>query len=320
MIAIVNRSSGKYAAGLALDENNCGKASWSRVAGGYATLDGSTSGGTALPTNGTSQRLQYTGLQFGRDFNCFNGAVSGWDVATGGVFGLNMGKTEQTVSVYSAKSNATFNNYYGGVYLAATNGPWDLDLQFRAETTNLNYDFDFDTIVAGSESVSAGMGAQTLSAALRYTMPLAATGLTFAPTAGLSVTSTSASPLTFASGDTFQVQNHTGVTGFFGGTLAKTKVDANRKSATSQFIAAKVYNNFDDAWASTFATGATNVSLTTSGLGAFAELSAGFHHVKLLKQGQFGNARQLSTSLQAEARLSGDQTNIGVTAKASIEW
>jgi hypothetical protein len=277
----------------------------------------------------------YYGLQIGGDWGCFNGTFGGWDLAFGGIMGVNEGSTTQPVfgvnqnnvtqvtGTITSITDGDFRQTYAGLYLAAAKGALSADLQVRTEQTE--YEFTNTAVVVG-----AGLGlansklktkALTVSGALSYALPLEQSGLTFVPTVGFGVTQTKAATLTFTDGATLQTQDSTTAIGFVGGTLAKTFFGADGTSATNVFATGTYYNDFGKERRSVYtdAVGAAQ-NLTSENLGAYGEVSFGVNYVKILDEGKFGAAKQLNASVRADGRFSGSVSSYGLTAQLRLQF
>ncbi|MGL4321518.1 MAG: autotransporter outer membrane beta-barrel domain-containing protein, partial [Paracoccaceae bacterium] len=337
--SVINRPSSPFVSGLAYDDPDaCGAGVWGRAIGGAANADGSTTDGT--DTFSSELSANYAGVQLGGDFACFNGFFNGWDLAFGGIVGLNQGGVDQPVfaidpnaddnlsDVQTSTTTADFDQFYGGTYLAAVRGPLAIDLQYRVEKT----DFDLTNTPIGG---STGLGltgtqfsskAQTLSGSVSYAFPIADTNLTVLPVAGFAWTKTKTDTIVFDSGDTLEVDDFDNQTGFVGATLARSVFAEDGNSAFNQFVTATYYNDFADDPTSTFnftdpTTGASQVdNLTNENLGAYTELSVGLNYVRILNPGQAIPARQLNASVRADARFGEQLQSWGITGQLRLQF
>ncbi|SDX63828.1 beta strand repeat-containing protein, partial [Litoreibacter albidus] len=331
---VINRPSSPFVSGLAYeDDDSCGTGTWGRFVGGSAEVSGATA--NSVSNISSTVDAKYYGLQVGGDWGCFNGTFGGWDLAFGGIFGVNEGTTSQPVFAVN-QNNATqvtntvtsitdgdFRQTYAGLYLAAAKGALSADLQVRTEQTE--YEFTNTAVVAGS-----GLGltnsklktkALTVSGALSYAIPLQKEGWTFVPTAGFGLTQTKAATLTFDDGATLQTEDSSTAIGFVGGTLAKTFFGEDGTSATNVFATGTYYNDFGKERRSVYtdAGGATQ-NLTSENLGAYSELSFGVNYVKILDEGKIGPAKQLNASIRADGRFSGSVSSYGLTAQLRLQF
>ncbi len=336
--SVINRPSSPFVSGLAYeDENPCGTGLWGRALGGHATTTGAT------VTNGKSfdskVSASYGGIQLGGDFACFNGYYKGWDLAFGGIGGINQGNTNQPVfavdqttgaltNIQTSETKAKFDQYYGGLYLAAVRGPLALDLQYRLERT------DFKVSNAGVGTFTGlgltdekfGSRAQTLSGSASYSFPIADTPYTVVPTAGFAWTRTKTDDVTFDNGDQLAINDFDNKTGFIGATIARTKIAEDGTSALNQFLTATFYKDFASGPTSsfTFETDKKGVfqsdNLSNDNLGQYVEFSAGVSYVKILDEGKIGKARQLSASVRADARVGKQLDSWGVTGQVRLQF
>jgi outer membrane autotransporter protein len=337
--SVINRPSSPFVSGLAYDDPDaCGPGVWGRAIGGAADTNGNTSDGTDVFNSKLS--ATYAGIQLGGDFACFNGYFNGWDLAFGGIAGLNNGSVDQPVfavdpsapggvsNIQTSTTTADFNQFYGGIYTAAVRGPLAIDLQYRVEKT----DFDLTNTPIGG---SSGLGltgtefssrAQTLSGSVSYAFPIADTNLTVLPVAGFAWTKTKTDPITFDNGDTLEVDDFDNQTGFVGATVARSVFAEDGNSAFNQFITATYYNDFADDPTSTFNfidpdTNAAQVdNLINENLGAYTELSVGLNYVRILNPGQAIPARQLNASIRADARFGDQLESWGLTGQLRLQF
>jgi outer membrane autotransporter protein len=337
--SVINRPSSPFVSGLAYDdEDSCGAGVWARAIGGAADASGSTSDGT--DSFNSSLSATYAGVQLGGDYACFNGFFNGWDLAFGGIAGLNAGSVDQPVfaidpsapgnvsNVQTSTTTADFDQYYGGIYTAAVRGPLAIDLQYRVEKT----DFDLTNTPIGG---SSGLGltgtefssqAQTLSGSVSYAFPIADSNITVLPVAGFAWTKTETDPIEFDNGDSLVVDDFENRTGFVGATVARSVFAEDGNSAFNQFVTATYYNDFADDPTSTFNfTDPDTLSrqvdnLVNENLGAYSELSVGLNYVRILNPGQAIPARQLNASIRADARFGQQLESWGVTGQLRLQF
>ncbi len=336
--SVINRPSSPFVPGLAYqDEDPCGPGVWVRAVGGHAEADGSsTSDGQRYDS---TVKADYRGIQFGGDFACFNGYYKGWDVAAGAIGGINTGNAEQPVfaidpatntstSLISSRTRADFDQYYGGVYLAAVRGALAADLQYRFEKT------DF-TLSNRGENGGVGLGiddedfsskAQTLSGALSYAIPVKETNFTIIPTTGFAWTRTKTDRIDFSNGDWLQVEDFDTRTAFVGATVARTVVAESGLSLMNQFVTATYYRDFGDRPTSLFnytepgETRSTTQSIQTDNLRDYSEISAGISYTRILDPGKAIPAKQMSASMRFDKRFGGQLDSWGLTGQFRLQF
>ncbi|MFQ6549948.1 polymer-forming cytoskeletal protein [Aestuariibius sp. 2305UL40-4] len=332
--SIVNRPSSPFVSGLAYeDEDNCGPGGWARALGGTADVEGETEiDGISRPTELTAD---YYGVQFGGDYACFNGFYRGWDLAFGGIGGINIGETEQPVFLSSVDGSSRaristnfteFEQTYLGVYMTASRGPFSADLQYRIENT------DFD-IRNEARSGSADLGldstfssnAQTLSGSASYFFPVGDTGFGIIPTAGFAITQTETDEIEFDNGERLKIEDSTATVSFAGATLSKSQFAENGLSALNYFGTFTYYDDFGAQFDSVFTRIDTDGSevetdSSTEKLGGYSELSAGLSYVRILDPGDLANARQFNASVRADARFSENIESYGLTAQVRLQF
>jgi hypothetical protein len=335
---VINRPSSPFVSGLAYeDEDNCGSGAWGRFVGGSAEVTGATQ--NAVSNISSTIDAKYYGLQIGGDWGCFNGTFGGWDLAFGGIMGVNQGTTSQPVfgvnqnnatqvtGTVTSNTEGDFRQTYAGLYIAAAKGPLSADLQVRTEQTE--YEFTNTAVgtnfALGLTNSTLKTKALTVSGALSYAIPLQQEGWTFVPTAGFGLTQTKAATLTFDDGATLQTEDSTTAIGFVGGTLAKTFFGADGTSATNIFATGTYYNDFGKERRSVYTTApvagvTTSQNLLSENLGAYAELSVGVNYVKILDEGKFGAAKQMNASIRADGRFSGSVSSYGLTAQLRLQF
>jgi outer membrane autotransporter protein len=335
--SIINRPSSPFVSGLAYDDPDpCGTGLWARAILGQADATGNSTADAGLPserTTGSSLSATYAGVQLGGDFACFNGYLNGWDVAAGGIGGVNLGTVDQPVTVpglglndpaiTTSVTEADFLQYYAGVYATASRGPLSVDLQYRLEKTDFTVN---NTPVGGGAPLGItdsdfSSKAQTLSGSISYGIPIGDSNFAVVPTAGFAWTRTSTDPIIFDNGDRLLIDDFDSRTAFVGATLARTIFSESGDSLQRQFITASYYNDFADDPTATFDTGVpVNSTLVNENLGAYTEISAGWNYVRILNPGQIGAARQLDASIRADARI-GDQLNsYGITGQLRLQF
>jgi fibronectin-binding autotransporter adhesin len=336
--SIINRPSSPFVSGLAYDDPDpCGVGVWGRAIAGTADATGDST--SDIGGRSTSElSANFAGVQLGGDFACFNGFVRGWDLAAGGIGGVNLGSVDQPVRVpgllpgspleTTSITKADFLQYYAGVYATASRGPLAFDLQYRLEKT----DFTVNNTAVGN-GVSLGITdsdfsskAQTLSGSASYGIPIGDSNFAIVPTVGFAWTRTKTDPIVFDNGDTLQIDDFDSQTAFVGATVARTIFSESGDSLQRQFITASYYNDFADDPTAVFnfndgmGNPAAVENLVNENLGAYTELSAGWNYVRILNPGQIGPARQLDASIRADARV-GDQLNsYGVTGQVRLQF
>ncbi len=336
--SIINRPSSPFVSGLAYDDPDpCGVGVWGRAIAGTADATGESRSDIGATSN-SELSATFGGVQLGSDFACFNGFVRGWDLAVGGIGGVNLGSVDQPVRVAgllpgspletTSNTKADFLQYYGGVYATASRGPLALDLQYRLEQT----DFTVTNTAVGN-GVSLGITdsefsskAQTLSGSASYGIPIGDSNFAIVPTVGFAWTRTKTDPIVFDNGDTLKIADFDSQTAFVGATVARTVFSESGDSLQRQFITASYYNDFADDPTAVFnfddgmGNPAAVENLVNENLGAYTELSAGWNYVRILNPGQIGPARQLDASIRADARI-GDQLNsYGITGQLRLQF
>jgi hypothetical protein len=328
--SIVNRPTSPFVAGLAYeDEDPCGAGVWGRATGGSADSSGTVTQEDGRSDNGTIN-ASYAGVQLGGDYACFNGAINGWDLAVGGIFGINAGSTSQPVFAIDPETNTglstdqvgstsvDFDQIYAGLYVTAVNGPIAVDLQYRVEGT----DFSANNAAIGLTSATFKSEATTLSGAVSYFYPIADTDLTLVPTVGFAYTQVSTSGINFDGFGSLQVQDFDSQIGFAGATLAKSSFGDDGVSATRQFLSATIYSDFAVDPSSIFSpsdgSGARN--LISQNLGTYGELSVGVNYVRILQPNELGSVKQISASVRADARFSDRLESYGVTPQIRFQF
>jgi hypothetical protein len=328
---IVNRPSSPFVSGLAYEsEDTCGSGAWVRGTGGRAEATSHTDNGQArLPA---TVDADFYGFVTGYDFGCFNSAAGEWDVAAGGLLGINSGSTEQKVfelgvsgsdivltNTQVSTTRSDFDQRYVGGYIAAARGAFTGDVQLRFENTD--YVFDNESLGLYDEETSSN--GTTLSASLSYSHALSDT-LTLVPTAGFGITRTSTDDLVFRDNSGSEIgridfDDHTTKIGFVGSTLAHTTIAPSGTEAYNSFVTATYYEDFSDDMTSKYRIGNDSQDLTTDPLGGFGELSVGLSYIKIL-DGEVGAAKQFNASVRADARFSDDVEAFSITAQARLQF
>jgi fibronectin-binding autotransporter adhesin len=330
--SVINRPSSPFVSGLAYEDTDpCGAGAWGRLTGGQATATGSSKDGDNI--SDTETRASYTGIQLGGDFACFNGYFNGWDLAFGGIAGLNQGKITQPIFSLSSvgsdpfqisQTSGKFQQYYGGVYTTAVKGPFAVDLQYRLEKTDFTVSNEGvgGSVGLGLDDTKFSSKAQTLSGSVSYAFPIKDTAITILPTAGFAWTKTSTDEIALLRNNTVQLQDFENQTLFLGATVARTIISEDGNSAFNQFVTATYYQDFADAPTALFTDAATNTSRTIEldNLGAYGELSVGVNYVRILNPGQIGPARQLNASIRADARMGKQLDSWGITGQVRLQF
>ncbi|MBC7138437.1 MAG: hypothetical protein H5U17_06730 [Defluviimonas sp.] len=329
---VINRPQSPFVSGLASGEA-CSHGGYGRATGGRATVTGSSDNG--ISDLETSVDAYFSGFQAGYDMGCYDGRYGGWDLAFGGMVGVNQGKTKQDVfaidpldpSRYDpsmtvlGQVKTDFDQTYIGAYMAARRDKFTADVQLRFDKTEYvvsstsGTGLGLDDSEVDSESV-------TISSRVNYAHDLNEDGLSLVPTAGFAYTHTGDSKLKFSGGEVLKTKSFDALIGFAGGTLAKTTIAESGTAGTTTFMSAVYYNDFAGDRDSTFtdALGGTS-DISTSNLGGFGELSVGVNYVSLLDAGRWGGAKQLNANLRVDARFGDDvEDSLGLTAQLRMSF
>ena len=245
------------------------------------------------------------------------------------MIGDNSGSTKQNIYLPDPKdfsqlgtdigsiTTTTFKQTFRGTCLAARNGNFTGDRQFRRDDTRFKLT---DVCVLGQgvglDGTAARPIASTISTRLNYAMSLNDTGLTFVQTGGLSYTPTSVSAIRFANGESQATDSFDKIVGFIGATLANTKVANSGVAGTTTFAPGTYFNDIAVDHTPTFtnAFGGTN-TITTFNLSGFAESGVGASQAPILDEGTFGGTKQVNASIRADAHIGPNVSNsYGVTA------
>jgi autotransporter-associated beta strand protein len=309
---IVNRPSSPFASGLAAEEG-CSQGGYFRAVGGRASAEGTSDNGISVRNN--TLEATYAGVQAGYDIGCNDGRFfNGWDGSAGFLLGFNTGETEQPIRldtgggalVLASTTFTDFDQSYGGFYVVGNRDRWTVDMQLRFETTEYRL----------SEAVAAGpaLGLSTrpefdadsvnFTGRVSYRYDLNDDGLAFVPTAGLSITRTGSSRVTFDAGETLDLEDYTSQVGFLGGTLARSRINEAGNAGSTLFVSGNFYQEFGGDRQSVFTPsgGGAVTEISSESIGGFAEASVGWNYVRILEDGP-GGARQLNANVRADARF-----------------
>jgi len=321
--SIVNRPTSPFVAGLAFDdEDPCGYGAWARATGGYADTTGSVTQAGNAPIEGTISST-YGGMQVGTDYACFNGAINGWDMAVGGIMGVNTGSTTQPVfaidqTTQLSTTSVDFDQLYAGMYATAVRGPLAIDLQYRLETT----DFTAKNATLGLNGSDFSSEASTLSGAVSYFYAIPESDLSFVPTAGFAYTQVETGAINFQNLGDLDVHDFDSKVFFVGGTLARSDFGDDGVSAKRQFFSATVYTDTSSDPTSTFspADGSDDVVLTSENLGTYGEISTGITYVRIMQPNELGAVKQISASARADARFGEQLESYGVSGQVRFQF
>ncbi|KIT15151.1 hypothetical protein [Jannaschia aquimarina] len=332
--SLVNRPTSPYVVGYALEqEDPCGTGLWSRATAGAADVSGDTS--DSVNRLSAEIDVDYAGIQLGGDFACFQGYFGGWDLAFGGIGGLNSGTTSQPVLQLSGTTSdgapalrtvteSDFDQAYLGLYVSAARGPLFADLQIRQEKT----DFVFNNNAAEGSLLSLDdaeleTSSTTISGSVSRAFSLGESGWTVVPTGGFSITKTGGETLQFSDENTtLELDDQTLKLGFVGTTLSRTQVAESGKWLANYFATGTYYNDFSGSLTSTFESVDQNgdpfvEELSSDPLGSYGELSVGLNYVRIL-DGTRG--KQFNASARLDARKSGNLSSVGLTAQARWQF
>lgn len=334
--SVINRPTSPYVVGraYALPDDPCGYGSWGRAIGGQAEATGATDNGVSRVES--TVNATYYGMQVGTDLACFDGHFNGWDMAFGGVLGVNRGDTHQPIygidptnsghlsGALASVTSTDFDQIYGGVYVTGSKDRWTFDLQYRHERTE--FDIENRAVVgdglglADNQLKSDGF---TVSGALSYSFPVGESGWQVVPTAGFAWSRLDIGDLTFEDGFRLEFDKTERKVGFVGGTLTRTFVQPQNNAALNIFATGTYYKDFASRTASTF--GSDNEPefepqrLLSDHLGAYSELSLGANYVKVLQR-RNGRPMQFSAGSRIDARIGDNMDSVGVTGQFRFQF
>ncbi|WP_431355768.1 beta strand repeat-containing protein, partial [Amylibacter marinus] len=322
---VINRPSSANVSAVAFDdEDGCNTGIWTRATGGVAESTSTTRVGSG--STDTTLDAKYGGFQAGADWGCSDSRFGGWNMAFGGVGGINVGTTSQDVfagDVLTSVIDNDFNQSYAGVYLSATKNGYIVDFQVRAEKTK--YEMS-ETAVGGAliglNGVEFDSSATTVSGAVSRAIYSEQLDMTLVPVGGFGYSQTSTDDINFANGELLETPDRTTVIGFAGISAVKSKVADTGDAATNYFGTFTVYNDFSDPTKATFTDASSNSQdLETDTIGLFGELSLGVAYVKLFDEGAgLGKARQMNLSARIDARANADVKSYGLTLNARLTF
>ncbi|WP_294926625.1 hypothetical protein [uncultured Paracoccus sp.] len=334
--SVINRPTSPYVVGraYALPDDPCGYGSWGRAIGGQAEATGATDNGVSRVES--TVNATYYGMQVGTDLACFDGHFNGWDMAFGGVLGVNRGDTRQPIygidptnsghlsDALASVTSTDFDQIYGGVYVTGSKDRWTFDLQYRHERTE--FEIENRAVVgdglglADNQLKSDGF---TVSGALSYSIPVGESGWQVVPTAGFAWSRLDIGDLTFEDGFRLEFDKTERKVGFVGGTLTRTFVQPQDNAALNIFATGTYYKDFASRTASTF--GSDNEPefepqrLLSDHLGAYSELSLGANYVKVLQR-RNGRPMQFSAGSRIDARIGDNMDSVGVTGQFRFQF
>ena len=332
--SVINRPTSPFVTALVYedDEKPCGIGSWGRVIGGHAKATGSTNNGVSNVESEIT--ADYYGMQVGTDLACFDDRFAGWDMAFGVLGGINRGDTNQPVyaidpnnsqnlsGTLTSFTSTEFEQRYAGVYVTASKGALQADLQYRVERT----DFTIENTPVGNnrglglDKTDFSSDAQTLSGSLSYGFPVGKGGWAVVPTIGFAWSKMSTDSLPFSDGYRVTFEDSTRKIGFVGATLAKTFVQQADNSVLYAFATGTWYKDFADPTISIFDHDTDDSfvaqELESENLGAYGEISVGANWIKVL--GPKSRGRQLSAGARVDARFGDNLDSVGVSGQ--LRW
>jgi hypothetical protein len=247
-----------------------------------------------------------------------------------------MGTTEQgsfsdpnNATIQTGTTGSDFQQSYVGLYLAGAKDRFSADLQLRFDDTKFELSETFTPgFEIGLDGLSYGTQTSTIGARASYRLDVnEEAGINFIPTIGFNYSSTTGdtvtiddngTPLDTSDDETLEIAPFDTVVGFFGGTLAKTKIAEAGDSATTTFVSGNYYRDFGGNRAATYENSALSVNedLAIGSIGGFAEASIGLNYLKILEKGP-GGAKQLNAAIRADARF-GDNVSDAYSITAQI--
>ena len=335
---VVNRPTSPFVSGLAAEET-CSHGGYFRASAGIGNVTGTaTSNGVASDSTIASR---FSGVQGGYDAGCFDGRFfDGWDGAVGMMMGYNAGSTNQNVfsdpinpTLQTGTSGSDFKQSYLGLYAAGSKDRFSGDLQLRFDQTEFDLkETAFLGAPIGLDGLSYTTKSTTAGARFNYRFDLnEEKGINFVPTVGFNYTTVSGNMLTLddnataldlSDDETLTINGYNTVVGFLGGTLAKTRIDAEGASATTTFVSGNYYQDFGGDRTASYSNSTlpTAQQIDIGSIGGFAEASVGINYVKILDKGP-GGAKQLNANVRADARFGPNVSNsYSLTAQVRLSF
>ncbi|MFN3145132.1 MAG: autotransporter outer membrane beta-barrel domain-containing protein [Paracoccaceae bacterium] len=343
---VVNRPSSAYLTSPAGPGDNCTVATWARLTGGRADLNGDTANAVGTFTN--SLTADYAGFLLGADNGCYNGHYNGWNLTYGAMFGYNEGGTVQPVFAFDSVTNqldyttvtsittTDFEQTFGGVYLAATRGSWTADLQYRYEDTR------FDVRNSPVAGFATGLGidnqtyvsrGHTFSGSLAYTHQIGNNGWAVRPLAGFALSQFDVDDIRFSNGagaaddGLLRIGSINQAIGYGQLLVAKQNILASGNAALTYFGTATVYNDFSGGTVSQYFAQLNNgvpvgnaLESTSSNIGTFGEIGLGVSYAEILNSGSSLPPRQLDLSGRVDGRLGDSLSSWGLTAQVRLQF
>jgi hypothetical protein len=336
--AIVNRPTSPFVASLAssAEEDPCGQGSWVRATGGNSNADGTYEDVASGQSGSAPVSLLYRGLQVGTDFACFGGTYNGWDMAFGGIAGLNSGSSTNEVfdiDVFGVTTNnlrsvttTDFGQAYGGAYVTASKGRFFSDLQYRYDNTK--YTSTNTAVMTGGgidlDDTVYNTNGPTISGGLGYSWPIgeATNGLSVVSAAGFSLSDLSTDLIDLGVDGKLQVADSESRIGFLSGTIAKSKVRPDGVSLLSYFGTFTAYEDFGNNPTATYTAVGSDVSrsLSLSNVGKYSEVSVGLNFARVLTPAQGSKERQFNANVRVDSRFGDDIKSLGIAAQVRFQF
>ena len=334
--SVINRPTSPFVTALAYEdkERPCGIGSWGRITGGHADATGSTNNGVSSAESEVS--ADYRGMQVGTDLACFDDRFGGWNMAFGVLGGINRGDTNQPVyaidpnnsqnltGTLTSHTTTDFEQRYIGVYMTATRGRLQADLQYRLEKTDFTIEnkplAGFNGL--GLDETDFSSDGYTVSGSLSYGIPVGESGWAVVPTVGFAWSEMSTDSIPFGgtgedAGYRLTFEDSTRKIGFVGATVAKTFVQPRQNAALNAFATATWYKDFADPTISVFSKDDdarfTPQKLESDNLGAYGEISLGANWIKVI--GPRWRGRQISAGARIDARFGDQLDSVGVSGQ-----
>jgi hypothetical protein len=329
--SVVNRPSSALVTPLVNPgDDPCAIGTWGRTSAGRA--DASLSSSSSLGTTTSDISLRYRGLQAGFDHSCSAGYYNGWDIAFGGMLGVNGGDTQLPINFAGTKTqlNTEFDQVFGGTYVSFAKGQWFGDVTLRADRTTYSVDElnSFANGGLGVEDQEFDSRGKTVSGSLSYSHTLSEErSIRLVPTVGFSFSNIQTDSIdvegdpSINTGDaTLEISDINQRIGYLGATIAKTQVQPSGNAAATYFLTGTYFNDFSGDVESVFKTATGSETLTSETLGSFGELSMGMNWTQIIDGGSAAPARQLDASMRLDSRFSDQLDSWGLTAQFRLQF
>lgn len=313
-------------------DDTCQSGIHATLRGGQLETNSTYTDTATLQTSIAPVSLTYGGVQLGGNIACVEDVLGGWDVAFGGMFGINQGSSTTdifdvdssgaTTSTLLSFTDTEFQQTYAGVSVSATRDQWSARLQYGA--TQTRFTSTNTELVAGRGLDLSDVGydsrSHNLAGALGYTWAPSASGITLSTAVGFSITKHETDSIDLGADGTLSFDDGQSHIGFISATVSKTNSRPN--GAITYFASATMFEDFSDERIATLTPlgGGAGRDVSIGTVGSYTELSAGLRFENVFTRRGIGPSGRMDAEVSVSAPFGSGREGFDISGRFEIRF